>query len=45
LRRTQRVAYGTIMQFASPADLSPVPKAEAPRDCPLCPRLVIFRHE
>jgi uracil-DNA glycosylase family 4 len=33
------------MQFASPADLSPVPKAEAPRDCPLCPRLVIFRHE
>lgn len=33
------------MQFASPADLSPVPNAEAPRDCPLCPRLVIFRHE
>src|SRR4051812_33326490 len=33
------------MQFASPADLSPVPKAEAPRDCPLCPRLVMFRHE
>ncbi|WP_395623718.1 uracil-DNA glycosylase [Sphingomonas daechungensis] len=32
------------MQFASPADLSPVPKAEAPRDCPLCPRLVMFRH-
>ena len=26
-----------------PADLSPVPQAEAPRDCPLCPRLVAFR--
>ena len=23
---------------------SPVPHAEAPRDCPLCPRLVAFRH-
>jgi uracil-DNA glycosylase family 4 len=33
------------MQFASPADRSPIPQAEAPRDCPLCPRLVIFRHE
>jgi uracil-DNA glycosylase family 4 len=31
------------MPFASPADLSPVPEAEAPRDCPLCPRLVAFR--
>ena len=28
-----------------PADLSPIPKAEAPRDCPLCPRLVLFRQE
>jgi len=28
-----------------PLDLSPVPDAEAPRDCPLCPRLVRFRHE
>jgi uracil-DNA glycosylase len=28
-----------------PADLSPIPQAEAPRDCPLCPRLVDFRHE
>jgi uracil-DNA glycosylase family 4 len=28
-----------------PADLSPVPKAEAPRECPLCPRLVAFRQE
>ena len=28
----------------SPADHSPVPEAEAPRDCPLCPRLVAFRH-
>ncbi len=25
--------------------LSPVPEVEAPRDCPLCPRLVAFRHE
>jgi len=33
------------MEFASPADLSPVPQAEAPRDCPLCPRLVAFRQE
>jgi len=24
---------------------SPVPKAEPPRDCPLCPRLVVFREE
>jgi uracil-DNA glycosylase family 4 len=29
----------------SPADVSPVPQAEAPRDCPLCPRLVRFREE
>jgi uracil-DNA glycosylase family 4 len=33
------------MQFASPAEQSPVPKAEAPRDCPLCPRLVALRSE
>src|SRR6185437_13619975 len=33
------------MQFASPADLSPIPEAEAPRNCPLCPRLVAFREE
>jgi uracil-DNA glycosylase family 4 len=33
------------MQFASPADLSPIPQAEAPRDCPLCPRLVRLRLE
>ena len=33
------------MAFASPADLSPIPHAEAPRDCPLCPRLVRFREE
>jgi uracil-DNA glycosylase family 4 len=25
--------------------ISPTPEAEAPRDCPLCPRLVAFRHE
>lgn len=34
-----------MMEFASPADLSPVPQAEAPRNCPLCPRLVAFRNE
>ncbi len=33
------------MRHASPADLSPIPKAEAPRDCPLCPRLVALREE
>jgi uracil-DNA glycosylase family 4 len=33
------------MAFASPADLSPIPGSEAPRDCPLCPRLVALRHE
>ena len=33
------------MKFASPADLSPVPEAEAPRNCPLCPRLVQFREQ
>jgi uracil-DNA glycosylase family 4 len=25
--------------------LSPIPNAEAPRDCPLCPRLVAFRQQ
>jgi uracil-DNA glycosylase len=34
-----------VMSFASPADLSPIPQAEAPRNCPLCPRLVRFREE
>ena len=33
------------MQFATPADLSPLPEAEAPRDCPRCPRLVALRQE
>ena len=33
------------MDFTSPADLSPIPQAEAPRDCPLCPRLVHLREE
>ncbi len=28
----------------APADLSPLPCTEAPRNCPLCPRLVQFRH-
>ena len=29
--------------MAQPADFSPIPETEAPRDCPLCPRLVAFR--
>jgi len=33
-----------MAQF-SPADRSPVPEAEAPRECPLCPRLVALRRE
>jgi uracil-DNA glycosylase family 4 len=33
------------MLFSAPATLSPVPQAEAPRDCPLCPRLVRFRED
>jgi uracil-DNA glycosylase len=33
------------MAFASPADFSPIPEAEAPRDCPLCPRLVGLREQ
>jgi len=33
------------MPFTSPAELSPIPQAEAPRDCPLCPRLVALRRE
>ena len=33
------------MRHASPADRSPIPQGEAPRDCPLCPRLVAFREQ
>ncbi|MDQ3078280.1 MAG: uracil-DNA glycosylase [Pseudomonadota bacterium] len=33
------------MPIVTPADLSPIPQAEAPRNCPLCPRLVGFREE
>jgi len=33
------------MPFASPADLSPLPRTEAPRDCPLCPRLMSLREQ
>ena len=33
------------MVDASLLSPSPVPKAEPPRDCPLCPRLVAFREE
>jgi uracil-DNA glycosylase len=31
------------MRHASPAYLSSIPETEAPRDCPLCPRLVALR--
>jgi uracil-DNA glycosylase family 4 len=34
-----------IVTSIQPADLSPIPEAEAPRDCPFCPRLVAFRHQ
>jgi len=37
--------YRSTLVQATPADLSPIPQAEAPRDCPLCPRLVRFRQE
>lgn len=33
------------MAFASPAERSPLPDSEAPRDCPRCPRLVALRKE
>ena len=33
------------MDCASPSDRSPLPEAEAPRDCPRCPRLVALRVE
>jgi uracil-DNA glycosylase family 4 len=33
------------MPRASPASRSPIPQAEAPRNCPLCPRLVRFRED
>ena len=33
------------MDLVQPADLSPIPQAEAPRDCPLCPRLVGLREQ
>src|SRR5947209_13438934 len=45
LRLPRPLAYGTAMAFVTPADLSPIPEAEAPRDCPLCPRLVAFREQ
>ncbi|WP_118858420.1 uracil-DNA glycosylase [Sphingomonas mesophila] len=37
--------YRSTLVHATPADLSPIPDAEAPRDCPMCPRLVAFRGE
>ena len=37
--------YRSTLNQTSPAELSPIPEAEAPRDCPLCPRLVAFREQ
>jgi uracil-DNA glycosylase family 4 len=37
--------YEQFMLFSAAPVLSPVPKAEAPRNCPLCPRLVALRQE
>jgi uracil-DNA glycosylase len=34
-----------MAHMLAPADLSPIPQAEAPRDCPLCPRLVRLREQ
>ena len=34
-----------MIHHSSPANLSAVPEAEPPRNCPLCPRLVAFREE
>ncbi|HEX5257638.1 MAG TPA: uracil-DNA glycosylase [Sphingomicrobium sp.] len=33
------------VRLLEPARLSPIPQAEAPRDCPLCPRLVLLREQ
>lgn len=33
------------VRTATPADLSPIPETEAPRDCSLCPRLVDLREQ
>jgi len=33
------------MAFTTPAGISPIPRAEPPRDCPLCPRLVDLRDQ
>ena len=44
-RSTHLCGYGSDVQQIQPAGLSPIPQAEAPRDCPLCPRLVAFRHQ
>src|SRR5574338_1329433 len=37
--------YRSMFSQTTPADLSPIPQAEAPRNCPLCPRLVRLREE
>ena len=43
LRSGPTVSEG--VSFSTPAALSPIPQAEAPRDCPLCPRLVHYREQ
>ena len=37
--------FASFPEIVGPADLSPIPQAEAPRDCPRCPRLAAFRDE
>jgi uracil-DNA glycosylase len=39
-----RTVWGGVTHIR-PANLSPIPQAEAPRDCPLCPRLVALREQ
>ena len=46
LRRSRRARLGAgAMPFASPADLSPIPRPKRRAIARLCPRLVAFRHE
>ena len=43
LRSGRTVSEG--VSFSTPAALSPIPQAEAPRNCPLCPRLMRYREQ
>ena len=39
------MSFATLAVPLGPSDLSPTPSAEAPRNCPRCPRLARFREE